>query len=379
MQERGIASEDWGGETLAVAVSALNGENVEDLLASILLQAEVMELRANPNARCQGVVVEAQVEQGRGPTATVIVQKGTLNVGDALVCGGVHCKVKAMMDERGESVKTAPPSTPVKVMGWSDAPEAGSTFRFADSEKKAKAEADESARDTASQGAVTGQKVEESSVEALFSAIAKTEQKVFRAVVRADMQGSLEALLASLGEIGGDKVEFEAVQVDVGPIAKNDIVMANTSDAAIVGFGVRMENGVMGLAKHHGTRIFQNNIIYELLDTVREAMSELLDPELTEKLTGRAEVRQIFPLGKGRNVAGSMVTEGLIQRDGQARVRRGEEVIYEGRVSTLRRFKDDAREVKAGFECGFRLDGFDGYEEKDILECFEIEKIYPTL
>ncbi len=379
MQDRGIASEDWGGEILAVPVSALNGDNVDDLLDNILLQAEVMELKANPNARCQGIVVEAQVEQGRGPTATVIVQKGTLKTGDALVCGNVHCKVKAMMDERGESTKSAPPSTPVKVMGWSDAPEAGSTFQFADNEKKAKAEADDNARDSATYEVGAGQKVEESSVEALFSAIAKAEQKVFRAVVRADMQGSLEALLASLNDIGGDKVEFEAVQVDVGPITKNDVVMANTSDAAIVGFGVRMENGVMGLAKHHATKIFQNNIIYELLDAVKEAMSELLDPELAEKLVGRAEVRQIFPLGKGRNVAGSMVTEGLIQRDGQARVRRGDEIIYEGKVSTLRRFKDDAREVKAGFECGIRLDGFDGYEEKDVLECFEIEKVYPTL
>ena len=379
MQERGIAPEDWGGETLAVGISALKGENVDELLDSILLQTEVMELKANPNARCEGVVVEGQVEQGRGPTATVIVQRGTLNTGDALVCGNVHCKAKAMMDERGGTVKVAPPSTPVKVMGWSDVPEAGSRFRFAANEKMAKTEADEAERELASGGTESGQKVVDNSVEALFSAIAKAEQKIFRAVVRADVQGSLEALIASFAEIGGDQVDFEVVQADVGPITKNDVIMANTADAAIVGFGVKMENGVMGLAKHHATKIFQNNVIYELLDAIKEAMGELLDPELVEKLTGRAEVRQIFPLGKGRNVAGSMVTEGNILRDAQARVRRDEKIIYEGKVSTLRRFKDDAREVKAGFECGIRLDGFDGYEENDVLECFEVEKVFPTL
>ncbi|MFP6900399.1 MAG: translation initiation factor IF-2, partial [Opitutales bacterium] len=379
MQDRGITSEDWGGEVLAVGVSALNGENVDELLDSILLQSEVMELRANPNARCEGTVVEAQIEQGRGPTATVIIQKGTLKTGDALFCGEVYCKVKAMMDERGDVIKVAPPSTPVKVMGWSDAPEAGSRFKFAKNEKTAKAEADEAAQELPTGPADSGQKVAESSVEALFSAIAKADQKVFRAVVRADVQGALEALLASLADIGGDKVDFEVVQADLGPITKNDVLMANTSDAAIVGFGVKMENGVMGLAKHHEIRIFQNNIIYELFDIIKETMSELLDPELVEKLVGRAEVRQIFPLGKGRNVAGSMVTEGTIQRDAQARVRRGEETLYQGKISTLRRFKDDAREVKAGFECGIRVDGFDKYEENDVLECFEVEKVYPTL
>ncbi|MFP6854335.1 MAG: translation initiation factor IF-2, partial [Opitutales bacterium] len=379
LQERGIASEDWGGDTLVVGVSALSGDNVDELLDNILLQSEVMELKANPNASCEGVVVEAQVEQGRGPTASVIIQKGTLKTGDALVCGTVHCKVKAMMDERGEQVKMASPSTPVKVMGWSDAPEAGSSFRFVKNEKTAKNEAGEATHETAFDEAGAGQKVADSSVEALFSAIAKADRKVFRAVVRADVQGSLEALLSSLSDIGGDKVDFEAVQSDVGLITKNDVNMANTSDAAIVGFGVKMENGVMGLAKHHGIRIIQYNIIYELFDAVKDAMSELLDPELSEKLVGRAEVRQVFALGKSRSVAGSMVTEGVIQRDAQARVRRGETLIFEGKVSTLRRFKDDAKEVKAGFECGIRIDGFDDYEEKDVLECFEIEKVFPTL
>ncbi|MBL62061.1 MAG: translation initiation factor IF-2 [Opitutae bacterium] len=379
MQDRGIASEDWGGETLAVEISALNGDKIEDLLDSILLQAEVMELKANPDAVCEGVVVEGQIEQGRGPTATVIVQKGTLKTGDGLVCGDMYCKVRAMMDERGEAIKTAPPSTPVKVMGWNDVPEAGAHFQYAKNEKAAKVAAELNARDSSISEAGLGQKVAESSVEALFSAIAQTERKVFRAVVRADVQGSLEALLASLQDVGGEKVDFEAVQVDVGPIAKNDVVMANTSDAAIIGFGVKMDNGVMGLAKHHGTKIYQNNIIYELIDAVKEAMSELLDPELVEKIIGRAEVRQLFPLGRGRNVAGSMVVEGSIIRDSQARLLRGDEVIYEGKVSTLRRFKDDAREVKAGFECGIRLDGFDGYEENDVLECYGIEKIFPTL
>ena len=388
MQERGIASEDWGGETVTVAISALNGENVDDLLDMILLQAEVMELKANPNAVSQGVVVEARQEVGRGATATAIVQKGTLKVGDAIVSGSAHCKVKAMLDDHGEQVKQALPSTPVNILGWSDAPLAGATFLKVKNEREACRLADEVASQAkigtepqVQVGEDEGEEDDEevSGVDALFAAIAKTKATAYRVILRADVRGSVEALQSSLEEIVSDKIDLEVVQAEVGQITKNDISMANMSSADVIGFNTKMENGVMGEAKHHGVHVFQNNIIYELIDLVKDNMADLLEPELVEKKTGRAEVREVFRISRGRSVAGSMVMEGSITRNATARLVRGDEILAEGKIDTLKRFKDDATEVKAGFECGIRLDGFDRYEEGDAIETFEIEKIRPSL
>jgi translation initiation factor IF-2 len=385
MQERGIPSEDWGGETVTVAISALKGENIENLLDMILLQSEVMELKANPNAVAEGVVVEARQEVGRGPTATVIVQKGTLKTGDIIVCGSVYCKVKAMLDDRGEQVKTAPPSTPVNILGWSDAPHSGDIFRKVKNDREARNLADDAIRDANSKAvsvpvAAAGDEEEElSGVDALFAAIAKTKANAYRVILRADVRGSVEALKSSLEEIKSDKISLEVVQSEVGQITKNDISMATMSKADVIGFNAKMENGVMGEAKHHGINVFQNNIIYELIDLVKENMADLLDSELVEKKTGRAEVREVFRISKGRDVAGSMVMEGSITRNAAARLLRGEEVIAEGKIDTLKRFKDDATEVKAGFECGIRLEGSVKYEEGDAIETYEIEKIRPSL
>jgi translation initiation factor IF-2 len=385
MQERGIPSEDWGGETVTVAISALKGENIENLLDMILLQSEVMELKANPNAVAEGVVVEARQEVGRGATATVIVQKGTLKTGDIIVCGSVYCKVKAMLDDRGEQVKTAPPSTPVNILGWSDAPHSGDIFRKVKNDREARNLADDAIRDANSKAvsvpvAAAGDEEEElSGVDALFAAIAKTKANAYRVILRADVRGSVEALKSSLEEIKSDKISLEVVQSEVGQITKNDISMATMSKADVIGFNAKMENGVMGEAKHHGINVFQNNIIYELIDLVKENMADLLDSELVEKKTGRAEVREVFRISKGRDVAGSMVMEGSITRNAAARLLRGEEVIAEGKIDTLKRFKDDATEVKAGFECGIRLEGSVKYEEGDAIETYEIEKIRPSL
>ena len=389
MQERSIAAEDWGGEIITVPVSALNGDNIDELLDMILLQADVMELKANPKAHLEAIVVEARVEVGRGPTATLIVQKGTLKVGDSFVCGKVYCKVKAMIDDKGNQLKSAPPSTPVNVLGWSGVPDSGSVCRGCKNEREARRNAEEAEDLEKKLNAVPEdtQLVEDESedesgsaaVDALFAAISKSKSTIYRLILKADVRGSVEALRDSLELINSDKIGLEVLQSEVGQITKNDVKMAQTSQADIIGFNVKMENGVMGEAKHLGVRVFQNSIIYEIIDLVKDNMADLLEPELVEKKSGRAEVRQVFKVSKGRTVAGCMVMEGNITRNKGARLVRGGEVIAEGKIDTLRRFKDDVTDVKAGFECGMRLDSFDKYEEGDVIETFEIEKNRPSL
>ena len=381
MQERSIPSEDWGGDIVTVPISALNGDNVEELLDMILLQAEVMELKANPDAVSEGVIIEARQEIGRGPTATVIVQKGTLKIGDAIHCGEVYCKVKAMIDDQGNQVKNAPPSTPVNILGWSGVPAAGAIFRRCKNEREARREVDGYLQDSKVVDSVPteGDEQESSGVDALFAAISKSKATSYKVILKADVRGSLEALQGSLELIESDKILLEILQGDVGPITKNDVQMAKTSGADVIGFNVKLDNGVMGEAKHQGVQVFQNSIIYEIIDLVKDNMADLLEPEVIEKKTGRAEIRQVFKLSKGRTVAGSMVMEGSITRNKGARLLRGNEVLAEGKIDTLKRFKDDATEVKAGFECGIHLEGFDRYEEGDVIESFELEKTRPTL
>jgi len=391
MQERSIPAEDWGGDVVTVPISALKGDNIEELLDMIILQAEVMELKANPTGQFEGIVIEARMEVGRGPTATIIVQKGTLKVGDSFSCGKVYCKVKAMIDDLGNSVKSAPPSTPVNLLGWSGVPDSGATCIYSKNERDARCAAEENIETEKKLEALARQELADASEEsgdedsenagldALFAAINKSKSTVYRIILKADVRGSAEALTQSLQEISSDKVLLEILRSDVGPITKSDVKMAQTSNADVIGFNVKPENGVMGEAKHLGVNLYQNSIIYEVIDMVKENMSELLEPELSEKKSGRAEVRQVFKVSKGRSVAGCMVMEGLITRNKGARLVRDGQVIVEGKVDTLRRFKDDVTEVKAGFECGIRLESFDKYEEGDVIETFEIEKIRPSL
>ena len=385
MQERSIASEDWGGEVVTVPISALKAEGVDELLDMILLQAELMELKANPDAVTEGVIVEARQEVGRGPTATVIVQKGTLKIGDAIHCGSVYCKVKAMIDDQGEQIKQAPPSTPVNILGWSGVPESGGVFSRSKNEREARRDAEEfdllskQEEEVPVETEDSGESEGKSGVDALFAAISRSKSTTYRVIIKADVQGSLEALKGSLEMITSDKVILEILQTDVGQITKNDIKMAKTSSADVIGFNVKMENGVMGDAKHHDVKVFQNQIIYEIIDLVKDNMAELLEPELVEKKVGRAEIRQVFRVSKGRTVAGSMVMEGSIGRNKGARLVRNGKVLGEGKVDTLKRFKDDVMEVKAGFECGIRLDTFDDYEEGDVIETFEVDKVRPSL
>ncbi len=380
MQERGIPPEDLGGETIVVPVSAIKGEGVDNLLEMIVLQSEMLELKANPQRQAAGVIIESEIEVGRGPTATVIVQHGTLKTGDVIVCGDAYAKVRAMFDDAGKNVKKAPPSTPVRVIGWTDAPEVGETFRAAKNEREARRiveESQEEARRRQSAAEPEGA-AQPKTIENLFDAIESTRKMTFRVVVRCDVQGSLEAVIGLLEGIESDKVDMEVLQGDVGPISRNDVLMASAAEAAIVGFNVKMEPGVLKFAKHHNVPIYQFGIIYQLVDRIKEVMAGMLEPEQIENKVGAAEVRQIFPLAKSF-IAGCLVTEGKVIRGGRARLLRQGEVVGETRIGTLKRFKDDVTEVRAGLECGIALEKFNRFEEGDLIECFEIQEKRPSL
>ena len=378
MQQRNIAPEDWGGETVTVPVSAIKGTGINDLLEMILLQADVLELKANPKAEASGIVVESEIDFGRGPLATVIVQRGTLRVGDAIVCGQHYAKVRAMFDDKGANLKEASPGTPVRVIGWSGTPDSGAAFKAVKNSREAEkiAEVEEMRLKKVVTTADAAPK--ELSVEDLFKNIAATQAKVLKVIVKTDVFGSGEAVRSVLEGIKSAKVSLEIVGIDVGIVTKNDVLMAGAAGSVIVGFHTKLENGVTSLAKHHGVRVETYEIIYEMGDKVREMMADLLDPDLKETKTGAAEVRQVFPLAKGF-VAGCLVTEGKINRNASARLRRGREIIHEGKVSTLKRFKDDANEVRAGLECGIKLDDFNSYQPGDMVECYEVQKVRASL
>lgn len=378
MQQRDIASEDWGGETITVPVSAIKGDGIDELLEMIQLQAEVLELKANPKAKASGVVIESQLDVGRGPLATVIVQRGTLKVGDAIVCGKEWAKVRAMFDDQGKNLKEAGPATPVRVIGWSGTPDSGSTFKTVKNPREAEAMAEEVADELKKKAATKASEPKEVSVEALFANIAATQAKTLKLVIKSDVYGSAEAVRGMLEGIKSDKVSVEIVANEVGLVTKTDVQRASAAGATILAFNTKLENGVTPQAKHHGVRVESYNIIYELVDAARDMMADLLDPELKEVKLGAAEVREVFPLAKGF-VAGCLVTEGKIIRNASARLRRGKETVHEGKVQTLKRFKDDANEIRAGLECGIKLDDFNGYEKGDVIETFEIQKVRASL
>ena len=378
MQKRGITSEDWGGEVLCQPVSALKGENIDKLLDLVLLQAEMMELKANPKAPAEGVIIESQLEAGRGATSTAIVRSGTLKTGDVLVCGEYWCKVRALLDDKGKKINNAEPSTPAVVMGWTGAPEAGDTFTKADNDRQAKKITEEAIlerkRLAAAEVAPKATNFEE-----LMAAIENQDQKVFKCIVKSDVSGTVEALIACLNDIKSDKVKLEVIAGSVGQITKNDVELAATAGASIVAFNVKQENGVASYAKHKGVAFITHNIIYELINQVRDAMKNLLDPELKENKLGAAEVRALFNVSKGGKVAGCMVTEGIVKREKLARVFRKGKEIAKGRIDDIKRFKDDVSEVKAGYECGISINNFADFEPQDIIECFEILEIRPDL
>ena len=376
LQERGLTPEDWGGETIVCPVSATKGTGVEHLLEMLLLQAEILELKASPTVSPRGTVIEAQVEAGRGPTATVLVRMGTLKVGQAFICGNFSGKVKGLVDDKGKNIKEAGPSTPVRILGFSGLPNAGDELLVMESERDAKALSDERLAELRADKLTTPR--QRATLENLFASLAADARKVLRVVLKSDVQGSLEALAASLEQIESKKVDLELIHAAVGPVSESDVLLATASNAVIIGFGVKVENSAANAAKREGIQIKLYSIIYELIDQVKEAMAGLLEPELRETVIGHAEVRQVFDLTKG-TVAGCAVTDGRIARTARARVLRRRQAIYDGGLATLRRFQDDVKEVRTGLECGIKLGDFNEYEPGDIIECYQLEKFKQAL
>jgi translation initiation factor IF-2 len=370
LQEKGLTPEDWGGETICVPVSATKGTGIDQLLEMILLQAEIMELKASPTAPPRATVIEAQIEPGRGPTATVIVQMGTLKVGQPFICGSFWGKVKSLINDVAENVKQAGPATPVKVLGFTGLPNAGDELTAMESEKSVKTLSEERLADLRNQKLAMPQRA---TLESLFDSMGDG-RKALLLILKCDVQGSAEALATSLSQIESKKIDLELIHVGVGPISESDVLLATASNAVIVGFNVKVENQAASAAKREGIQIKLYSIIYELIDQVKEAMVGMLDPEVRESVVGHAEVRQVFELSKG-TVAGCFVTDGRIVRAGRARVLRRRQPIYDGGIATLRRFQDDVKEVRAGVECGIKLGDFTEYEVGDIIECYNLEKV----
>lgn len=375
LQEKGLTPEDWGGDTIVCPVSALKGTGVDHLLEMISLQAEVLELKASPEVAPRGTVIEAQIEPGRGPTATVIVRMGTLKTGQPFICGNYSGKVKSLMDDKGQQVKTAPPSTPVKVLGFSGLPNAGDEFLVMESERDAKALSEERLEALRKEKLTVPQRA---TLENIFENLAADAHKVLNLVLKCDVQGSLEALIQSLKQIQSKKIDIEFIHAAVGPITESDILLASASNAVVIGFNVKVESSASQAAKREGVQIKLFSIIYELVDQVKEAMAGLLDPEVRETVIGHAEVKKVFDLSKGK-VAGCRVTDGRIARASRARVLRGRQPIYDGGFATLKHFHDDVKEIRNGMECGLKLGDFNDYEVGDIIECYNLEKVAQKL
>jgi translation initiation factor IF-2 len=375
LQEKGLSPEDWGGDTICVPVAAIKNQGVPELLENILLVAEIAELKAMESGIARATVIEAQVEQGRGPTATIIVRSGTLRVGDAFICGKYSGKVKGLLDDFGKPLKSAGPSTPAKVIGFSGLPNAGDDLVVMESERAATILSEERLNEERLSKLAAP---ERPTLESLYDALAEGQRKNLRVILKADVQGSCEAIVASLSQIKSKKIDLEVVHSAVGPISESDVLLAAASNAIIVGFNIKTESNAASTAKREGVQIKLYSIIYELLDQVKEAMAGMLDPESRETVVGHAEVRKVFSLAKGV-VAGSYVTDGRILKTARARVLRGRQPIYDGGLATLRRFQDDVKEVRSGMECGIKLGNFEEYQEGDIIECYTLEKVAQQL
>ena len=374
LQDKGLVPDDWGGDTIYVDVSAITKMGVDKLLSSILLQAELLELKANPDRLAKGNVIESGLEPG-GPTATVLVRKGTLRLGEVIICGEHYGKVRALINEEGKRLKEAIPSVAVKVLGLDGVPQAGQEFSVVEDDKVARELADQRAQEARLRGQESRAKV---TLENLFSTLAASDAKVLKLVIKGDTQGSVEAIVDALKKIDSEKVSLDPIHSEVGTITENDVALASASHAVILGFHTRIDSSASEAAKREGVQIKLYSIIYELIDQVKEAMAGLLDPLIKEVVIGTAEVRKVFALSKGIPVAGSLVTNGRITR-GKVRVIRRKNLVYAGGIQSLRRFQDEVTEVRAGMECGIRIDGFGEFQEGDVIECFTMEKVAQQL
>ncbi|HDM90399.1 MAG TPA: translation initiation factor IF-2 [candidate division WOR-3 bacterium] len=376
LAEQGLIPEEWGGDTMMVEISAKTGQGVDTLLEAVLLKAEELNLRAPYKGRARGIILESRLDRGKGPVATVLVQRGTLKVGDALVAGTSYGRVRAMYDEWGNRLKEITPSTPALVQGFEELPTAGDIFYVVDTEKEARRIAEEKKelkKTQISRGEImmTARRLQEK--------ILAGELKELPIVVKADCQGSLEAIGDVLSQMVFEEIKARVIHQGIGNVTESDVLLASASEGIIVAFNVGIEANARQLAKSEGVLIKTYKVIYELIDDVRNILAGLLEPEIREVSLGQAEVRETFKIPKIGTVAGCYVLQGVIQRDALARVRRDGEVIFEGRIASLKRFKEDVREVQAGYECGIRLEGFDKIKVGDIIEAFKKEEVKKEL
>jgi translation initiation factor IF-2 len=371
MVERGLVPSEWGGDTEFVDVSAKTNANLEGLLETVLIVADLAELKGDPTGHARGTVLEAHLDKGRGPVATVLVQKGRLEVGDALVCGTTYCKVRAMVDENGQPVDVAGPAKPVQVLGWNGVPNVGDEFREVEDEREARHIAAERESRVRSAEVVNQRPA---SLQELLRRQERSEIPELNLVVKADVQGSLGALTDAFLKLPQDEVRVNLVHSGAGAITEHDVDLAKTADAIVVGFNVRPNANARELAEREGVDIRLYRVIYDAIDDVKAALSGMLKPEERESILGEAEVRQTFRVPKLGVIAGCYLTKGTIRRNSQVRLIRDGVVVYEGRVASLRRFKDDVAEVREGFECGIGLENFQDVKEGDVIEAFEVEE-----
>ncbi len=375
LQDIGLAPVDWGGEIEVMEVSAKSGLGLDNLLETMSLQAEVLELKADPKASPRATVIESSMVAGKGPVATVIVGQGTLRVGQAFICGPLWGKVKAIINDRGESIKEVLPGMPCEVIGFSDMPHVGDEVVVMNSERDVKKLSEERLEEIRQKKLNVPRR---STLEHLFASIEDSNKKALKVVLKCDVQGSVEAVAKCLNDIKSEKCNLDILHQEVGAINESDVLLASASDAIIIGFNVKVENKALTVSKRESVQVKLYSIIYELIDQVKEAMAGLLDPLTREKVIGHARVKQVFKVNKGF-VGGSVVTDGVMNRKQRARVLRDGQAVYDGGFETLRRFQDEVNEVRNGMECGIKLSGFSDYEENDVIECYEFEKIAQTL
>ena len=367
-----LIPEDWGGDTIFVNISAKFGKNIDELLDMILLQAEMMELKANPDQNAAGSVVEARLDQGRGPVATLLVQQGTMHVGDPIVVGNTFGRVRTMTNENGRRIKEATPSTPVEITGLNDVPEAGDRFVVFDDEKTARAAGEERAKRALVE---ERQKTSHVTLDNLFATMKKGQMKTLPVIIKADVQGSVEALAQSLEKIKVDGVRVDIIHKAVGAISESDVTLAEASNAVIIGFNVRPTPLAKSMAESNNIDIRLHRVIYNAIEEVEDAMKGMLEPVYKEETVGQVEVRQIYKASKIGTIAGGMVIDGKITRDSKVRLIRDGVVVYEGELGSLKRFKDDVKEVKQGYECGLTIQNYNDIKEGDVIEAYQMKEV----
>jgi len=372
LTEYGLVAEDWGGDTICVPVSAHTKEGIDDLLEMILLSSEILELKANPNRKAKGTVVEAKLDKGRGPVATLLIQNGTLRVGDSIVVGSTYGRIRAMFNDKGKNIKSAGPSTPVEILGLSEVPEAGDKFYQVKDEKTARGIADKRKEKIRDEYLQSTHKV---SLEDLYNQIQEGTVKELGLIVKADVQGSVEALKQSLEKLSTEEVKVRVIHGGVGAINETDVTLATASNGIILGFNVRPDNNATIASERDGVDIKTYRVIYDAIEDIKSAMLGMLEPEFKEVVIGTAEVRQVYKISSVGTIAGAYVQTGKLARNAGARVIRDGIVIFESELGSLKRFKDDAKEVAQGYECGLSIEKFNDIKEGDIIECFIMEEI----